>query len=303
MNTSDYQTHVQKHRPNIKENSAHTYAVTLRSIAPKDATDFSWVTDTDYVFKAIEKYKDNTRKNILNALIVVLPKDSEEFKTYTKERDHYNQLYTDHNKARKKTESQEKNWVEWPDYKAMVKELGQEAKALRGTLSARERVRFQDYLIALLYSHYPLRNDFGDVRVITRAKFKKLPASKSENYLVKDKDSFTLMLNEYKTSKTYGEKTIEMNAEVSKVIRRWFRTNKSGYLLADSTHADKPLGSNGITKSLARTGERKFNKRLGSSLLRHSYLSHKYADVAEEKAKDADMMGHSVEMADGYIKT
>ena len=54
---------------------------------------------------------------------------------------------------------------------------------------------------------------------------------------------------------------------------------------------------------LARTGERKFNKRLGSSLLRHSYLSHKYADVAEEKAKDADMMGHSVEMADGYIRT
>ena len=65
------------------DSAGNTYAVTLRSIAPKDATDFSWVTDTDYVFKAIEKYKENTRKNILNALIVVLPKDSEEFKTYT----------------------------------------------------------------------------------------------------------------------------------------------------------------------------------------------------------------------------
>ena len=117
--------------------------------------------------------------------------------------------------------------MEWPDYKEMVKELGQEAKALRGTLSARERVRFQDYLIALLYSHYPLRNDFGDVRVITRAKFKKLPASKSENYLVKDKDSFTLMLNEYKTSKTYGEKTIEMNAEVTPLLTSRTRTYNS----------------------------------------------------------------------------
>eukprot|EP01052_Picozoa_sp_SAG31_P055752 SAG31_NODE_15574_length_748_cov_1.030817_1_plen_71_part_00 len=50
-------------------------------------------------------------------------------------------MYTDHNKARKKTESQEKNWVEWLGYKEMVKELGQKAKSLRGTLSARERVR------------------------------------------------------------------------------------------------------------------------------------------------------------------
>eukprot|EP01047_Picozoa_sp_COSAG01_P021293 COSAG01_NODE_1232_length_11111_cov_24.710770_8_plen_65_part_00 len=55
--------------------------MTLRSIAPKDAADFSWVTDTDYVFKAIEKYKENTRKNVLNALFVVLPKDSAAFKT------------------------------------------------------------------------------------------------------------------------------------------------------------------------------------------------------------------------------
>jgi hypothetical protein len=42
---------------------------------------------------------------------------------------------------------------------------------------------------------------------------------------------------------------------------------------------------------------------LGSSLLRHSYLSHKYADVAEEKKKDADLMMHSVAMAEGYIKS
>ena len=33
----------------------------LEPVAPENATDFSWVTDTDYVLKAIEKYKDNTR--------------------------------------------------------------------------------------------------------------------------------------------------------------------------------------------------------------------------------------------------
>jgi len=93
-----------------------------------------------------------------------------------------------------------------------------------------------------------------------------------------------------------------MNAEVSKVIRRWLKHNNSGYLLVDNASPNEPMGSNGVTKTLARIGLKHFDKRLGSSLLRHSYLSHKYADVAEEKKKDADLMMHSVEMAEGYIK-
>jgi hypothetical protein len=32
--------------------------------------------------------------------------------------------YTDHNKARKKTESQEKNWVSWTEYLKMVESMG-----------------------------------------------------------------------------------------------------------------------------------------------------------------------------------
>ena len=37
-------------------------------------------------------------------------------------------------------------------------------------------------------------------------------------------------------------------------------------------------------------------------MLRHSYLSHKYADVTDEKKKDADLMMHSVAMQEEYIK-
>ena len=64
----------------------------------------------------------------------------------------------------------------------------------------------------------------------------------------------------------------------------------------------KPLGSNGTSKAFARIGTRELGRRLGSSLLRHSYLSHKYGEEADEKEKDADLMMHSVAMQDGYIK-
>ena len=64
-----------------------------------------------------------------------------------------------------------------------------------------------------------------------------------------------------------------------------------------------PLNSNGITKVLNRVGLAERGKPFGSSILRHSYLSHKYAEVSQEKEKDADMMGHSVATQGDYVKT
>ena len=63
-----------------------------------------------------------------------------------------------------------------------------------------------------------------------------------------------------------------------------------------------PLSSNGITKLMAHVGRREVGKSLGSSLLRHSYLSHWYADVNDEKKKDAEMTMHSV-ANDGTMAT
>ena len=168
--------------------------------------------------------------------------------------------------------------------------------------SWRETLRFRDYVIAFLYSFYPLRNDFGDVEVVSRSAFNNTATEErqKQNYLIKEPTKMSLVLNEYKTSKKYGEKTIEINPEVRKVLLLWFKHNRSGFLLADKK--GKALGSNGITKSLAKVGLQRIQKRLGSSLLRHSYLSHKYANDTQEKQKDADLMMHSVAMQDGYIK-
>ena len=301
MKTEEYETLVKHHRPNLKPISVHTYAVSLKSIEPDGSENAKWIEDTKYVLKQLEKYKETTRKNTLNALIVV----GGATKKYVAERDKYNEMYADHIKSRKKTESQEKNWVEWPDYLAMVSEMKtdlaeQEAAkdwTWRGTL------RYQDYVIALLYSHYPLRNDFGDVKVVSKSAFNNTTHEerKKQNYLIKEPTKMSLVLNEYKTSKKYGEKTIEIDPAIRKVLLLWFKHNRSGFLLADKK--GNALGSNGITKSLAKVGLQRLQKRLGSSLLRHSYLSHKYADETQEKQKDADLMMHSVAMQDGYIKT
>lgn len=93
---------------------------------------------------------------------------------------------------------------------------------------------------------------------------------------------------------------IKMEGPVLRALRKWLRHNTSGHLLI--TPKGEAMTPNGITKLLTRVGQQRLKRSLGSSLLRHSYLSHKYADVNEEKQADADLMGHSQAMQDGYIK-
>jgi hypothetical protein len=44
-----------------------------------------------------------------------------------------------------------------------------------------------------------------------------------------------------------------------------------------------------------------FGKKVGSSMLRHIYLSGKYGNELEEMKKDAEAMGHSVSQQKEYI--
>jgi 1-deoxy-D-xylulose 5-phosphate reductoisomerase len=111
MKIEDYIEIINEKRPHIKPNSARTYAISLRSIAPKDATSMKWLSNVDYVLKQLQRYKETTRKNILNAVIVASNGVAAE--KFVTERDRYNDLYAQHTKAHKKTASQQKNWVEW----------------------------------------------------------------------------------------------------------------------------------------------------------------------------------------------
>ena len=80
---------------------------------------------------------------------------------------------------------------------------------------------------------------------------------------------------------------------------RWH--NESGCLFVSA--AGDPLSSNGITKTPNRIGQQHRGKPFGSSILRHSYLSHKYGKESKEKSKDADVMGHSLSTQSDYVKT
>eukprot|EP01046_Picozoa_sp_COSAG06_P056645 COSAG06_NODE_10783_length_1617_cov_1.291173_3_plen_295_part_01 len=280
-------------RPSLKENSAKAYATSLKLLAPEGASSLDFLLDPEPILQKLEKYKHTTRRNYLNAVIVVLNgvEGSEgPLKEYEKVRDKYNEEYADQVQTHKKTDRQKEIWIDWPDYLGIVDRLGAEVERFKpGEWTKKQKQQYQDYLLTLLYSKYPLRNDWVDVRVITKTEYNKLSdeQKKAGNFLVKhNTNKYFFVLNEYKTSKKYGEKNIEIDPDVLRPLRKWLRHNQTGYLLINTK--DQPLNSNGITKTLNRIGLSEHGKPFGSSILRHSYLSHKYVDSQQEKEKDEE---------------
>ena len=243
----------------------------------------------------------------MNAVIVVLQGvegGEHALKEYERLRDQYNDEYSEHVQTHKKTDRQKEIWIEWPEFLEIVGKLGNEVSEFKaGDWTKKQKMLYQDYIITLLYSHYPLRNDFADTQVISKTDYNSLSLEQKQkaNFVVQhDNNKYFFVLNEYKTSKKYGEKKIELDADVLKPLRKWLRHNGTEWLLINSKN--NPLSSNGITKVLNRIGRRFRGKPFGSSILRHSYLSHKYGGVNADKEKDADMMGHSVVTQSDYVK-
>ena len=168
-------------------------------------------------------------------------------------------------------------------------------------------------MIMMLYKNYPVRNDWADMKVITQRNYKKLPKDSKENFIVvgtNKKPMFKFVLNSYKTSAKYSQKIIEVkDSELEKVIRKFLIHQKSEFftispVLGPDDSKFRALTSNELTKLFSAVSSRFIpGKRLGSSLLRHIYLSSKYGAEVSEKAKDAELMMHSLPMQDGYIKT
>ena len=155
-----------------------------------------------------------------------------------------------------------------------------------------------------LYTQIPPRRnaDYADMYVVGKWSDK---LDKNKNYY--DVATNTFIFNKYKTAKKYGEQRVSL-ADAPELV------NAIGmYLKHHPLHKGKitkstefrflayedgsPLSAvNAITRILNKT----LGRKVGSSMLRHIYLSNKY-DIKDMK-ETAEEMGHSVNEALKYAK-
>lgn len=306
----------------LAETSIALYVRSLEKLnGGKPFTSFAFLTKMPSIMAQIGQYKPNTQRSILIAIVSVL----NAVKGLPKAVSKYTNKYYETLKAVKrgvdaieatgeKSENQKENWVSWEDVESKMAEVSAAAESATSN-SFSDLNRLLDAVILGLYVYIPPRRnkDYIDMVVVKNAE----QAPADSNALDLNKSQF--VFRNYKTASTYGTQVIDIPKELMDLIGKYLllrgdatdllqplTTNKKKavaqrvisvpFLLQPS---GRPFNVNGITRVLNRI----FGKKVGSSLLRHIYLTGKYGKVLEEQKKDAEAMANSVDMQNKtYIK-
>jgi hypothetical protein len=313
MKVSDFMLHLIKQLvedKKVSESTANAYIKTLYMLNNKvPFKALTFIKDTEAVESKISEYADNTQKAIYTTLtsILSLYKDKP---TYKKVYTHYFTKMMDKAKDMKggdtaeKTVKEKDNWLEWKSVQEKHKELSDlVAKFVNSkTITTEQFSTLLNWVVLSLYTEIqPRRNqDYLDMYVVKKYKD---DMSKDKNYL--DLNTKQFIFNKFKTMKTYGQQKVNIPDGLMEVIQLYLKHHPLAKGNKGKTAEYKflvfPDGSpltavNAITRILNRV----FNKKIGSSMLRHIFLSSKY-DIKEMET-DAAAMGHSVEEQRHYMR-
>jgi len=302
----------------IAETTSDSYLRTLLLLNDKmPFKNLLFLKKTENILGKLTDYALSTRKTIIATITAVLSLYKES-PSYKKTYDFYSaklkEFQQENIEARgdtmKKTEKEEKNWIDWADVQKVRDDLHEQVKAFKAqkNITVPQYDTLLSYLILCLYTYLPPRRnqDYQNMNVV-RQWNEKMPQDK--NYL--DLNGGRFIFNVYKTARSTGQQIVDIpdsdEVPLKDAIVLYLRHN-AHYKASKNkavefrflTKADgTPLSAvNAITRILNRL----FGKKVGSSMLRHSYLSNKYGAVLEEMKEDGDMMAHDLQTQRTYIR-
>ncbi len=151
-------------------------------------------------------------------------------------------------------------------------------------------------LTLMLYRYQPLRADYASLQYNPE---EPIELSDGANYWTGEE----LVINEYKTAKTYGTIKAKVGSMLEEYINQYISENDMGE--GDYFFPDKKGGP--ISRNLLGKRIKGYFKQLGNEnppnlqQLRHIYLMNKYGEVKKSMDNDAFLMGHSKDTQNKYI--
>lgn len=304
----------------IADQTASQYIRSLYSLNNnRPFPNLAWLKNKESVGARLEEFAESTQKTLLSVIVSAL--------STVKDKPTYKRIYTLYynammSKAKEqsgkdtseKSDKQEKNWLEWDVVKAHEERLKEEASHLTSKdLTPGQWDTMLSYMVLSLFTQFdPRRNQ--DYQLMYVVKSPKQATDKEKNYLTLTEPR-QFIFNKYKTAKTHGTQTfpapetlafpLSVYLSAHPLLKSTRNAPLDKKLTAKSTgvpllvHEDgSPLTAvNAITRILNRI----FGKRVGSTMLRHIYLSAKY-DVAEMN-DTAEKMGHTGAVQRTYLKS
>jgi hypothetical protein len=296
---------IKDHKPTIGDSTLRTYVSMLNSFYYKhhkkeEAMKLAWFSDQSKIIDLLKDSNINSRKTMLAALIA-LEKNNELYKKAMMKDIDSKKAETE---TQTKSETQQENWMDYGDIiKKVDAELAKcmpllESKA--GELDTAEMSKLTLLVVLCLTTgkYIPPRRNM-DYNVMKYKNYNE----KEDNYVIINhhKQIYNLVFNKYKTDKTYHKQEIEIPVPLRAILMDFIRhkdDSEGDYLLT------KRNGSNFQNNDIGKLLETFFKKKIGTSMLRHIYLSNLYKDVPalEQMNKTAAEMGHSTNMALQYVK-
>jgi len=266
--------------------------------------------DVDNIVDKLKKYKENTKRNYLISISAVLNGYKDKNKSFKKTYMKYFDLLLDINgklktkeKLNEKSDTQKENWIKWDEVENKWEELKEQVNKFVNNkeLNTFQYNKLLDFVILSLYVLIPPRRN-KDYLLMNIIKGHKKIDDVKINYL--DLDNKMFIFNNYKTVKTEGQQEIDIDERLMKIINVYLkfrgltRIKKFNEPFLVNSESKELNNVNSITYVLNRI----FKKKVSSSMLRHSYLTHKYGDTLEDMKKDSEAMSHSLDTQKDYIK-
>jgi integrase len=286
----------------LAKGSADLYITKLKKLnGNKVFNSFAFLKNTKDITELINTYEnDNTKKSYIASIVSVL--NYADMKQYKGVNMFYKSMLADAKKEiemkpkNEKTEKQEANWMDWDEVKSVWNGLKDQVdnmkpEEIEGSLKSRKV--YQAYILLSLYvKSAPRRNqDYYEMRLDADNNM-----MKNFNYYRPNKKQF--VFNVYKTAKTYNQDTMDVNETLQAILVKYikdFKLEDEDYLLYPDDKERK--SSSVITKDLNRI----FGKNVGSSMLRHSYITSQLGPKIKELKEVAESMGHSTDMQSDYV--
>jgi len=301
-------------RRNIKDKSINAYLIILKKLNDdRDIDSLDYLNDTENIIKKINEKKLTTQRNYVSAVLTALScrKDiddnDETMLIYKDHLKNLNDKYDEFIESHQKTQSQVDNWCSLTELdnirKNYKKRIRNNEYAKKETLTHEEKINLTYYVIVSLYTLLPpVRVDYAPMKIITDIN----DDDNETNYLyIKSRNNKQFILNEYKTSKKYGKKIIDIPPELNSVINLYLKFHSS-----NNSFLFNSKGNYMTAKELTLLIPKAFSiytfKNITLNLLRHIYISENIQLKSPEqlkKEKDiADVMGHSLAIQQTYYK-
>jgi hypothetical protein len=306
--TNQIRETILSNRPNLSQSSIKTYMSNINKTA-RDIDKTIETTDDIIKFhkeilENLMTYRPNIRKTKLSAFIVALDqKEKTPKETADIIEDLRKQLYFDaedtekQEEKQKLTKTQEENYITWEEVMKVYESLKTEAEPLfkLENLNKKQFNKLQEFVLLSMYVLTPPR------RSLDYAQFKiRNPDLENDNYMITKgkKKEATLIFNAYKNSKRLGKQEIKVSNALRNIINKWILKNPHEYLLVNNNgnKIEQPK-INLILNNI-------FGRNIGSSMLRHIFLTQKYGDVnlMDIKATTEAMGNSEIERTLKYVK-